>query len=89
VAEPDIDAEYQKRRVQNDALWELHDELDSLLHTNQLKSDTVNSRTVTKWFRMLHNIVQDGLQRPRYPFPDPGLKSRAEEPAAGCPMDKS
>lgn len=63
---------------ENDALWALHDELDSLLHANQLKGETVDSKTVTSWFRMLHNIVQDGLQRPRYPFPGFEPKSEAE-----------
>ena len=62
--------DYQKCQRQNDALWELHDELDLLLHANQLRSETVDSKVVTNWFRMLHNIVQDGLERPRYPFPE-------------------
>jgi hypothetical protein len=55
---------------QDDALWELHDELDSMLHAQQLRGETVDSGAVVRWLRLLHNIVQDGLQRPRYPFPE-------------------
>lgn len=64
------DTDYQKCRRQNDTLWEPHDELDSLLHANQLSSKMVDSEVITNWLRKLHNIVQDGLERSCYPFPE-------------------
>ena len=44
-----------------DALWELNDELNSMLHAQQLRSELVPSSTVTEWLRLLHNIVRRGL----------------------------
>lgn len=70
MTEEETDAEYRKWLGQRNALSKLHDELGSLLHANQLRSDTVDSKTVVNWLRMLHDIVQDGLERPRFPFPE-------------------
>ncbi len=69
MTDEEITAQYQKCPIQLNALWELQDELNFLLHANQLRSDTVDSKTVVNWLRGMHNIVQDGLERPRYPFP--------------------
>ncbi len=70
MTEEEADAQYKKCPVQTNALFNLNDELDSMLHANQLRNETVDSKTVTNWFRMLHNIIRDGLERPRYPFPE-------------------
>lgn len=59
---------YQKCPVQYQALIELNDELNSVLHAQQLRSDVVDTKTVVGWLRLLHNLVQDGLQHPRYSF---------------------
>ena len=70
MTEEESKAQYQRCPVQINALYNLNDELDSLLHANCLKSDAVDGKTVRNWLRMLHDIVRDGLERPRYPFPD-------------------
>lgn len=66
----ETDAEYKKCPVQLNALYELNDELDALLHGSSLRGDAVDSKTVVSWLRDLHNIVRDGLEKPRYPFPE-------------------
>ena len=78
MTEEEAEVQCQKCLIQTNALFNLNDEVDALLHASQLRNDTIDSKTVIGWLRMLHNIVRDGLERPHYPFPDSALKSEAE-----------
>ena len=41
-----------------------------MLNAKQLQEKTIDTKSVVGWLRLLHNIVQDGLQRPRGQFPE-------------------
>ena len=47
--------------AQRDALYELNDEIMSILHAEQLRHDSIASATVTQWLRGLYDFVQVGL----------------------------
>ena len=66
----EADAIFQQCPVQYQALIELHDELNAMLHAQQLRAETVDNKTVVRWLRLLHNIVQDGLESSRLSFPE-------------------
>jgi hypothetical protein len=48
------------------ALYELQDELMSILHAHPLRQPLVDSAKVTDWLRGLYDIVQEGLGKPRH-----------------------
>ena len=55
----------QSRPEQN-ALWELNDEIMSMLHAQQLRQDHVPSETVKHWLQELYDTTQVGLGKPRH-----------------------
>ena len=48
------------------ALWELNDEIMSMLHAQELGQRSVPSATVKQWLQGLYDIAQVGLGKPRH-----------------------
>jgi hypothetical protein len=53
-------------RPEQNALWELNDEIMSMLHAQQLRQESVSSATVKEWLQGLYDIAQVGLGKPRH-----------------------
>ncbi len=55
-----------RSRPEQNALWELNDEIMAMLHAQQLGQDSVPSATVKEWLQDLYDIAQIGLGKPRH-----------------------
>jgi hypothetical protein len=55
----------EQSRTEQNALWELNDEIMSMLHAQQLRQESVSSATVRLWLQELYDITQVGLGKPR------------------------